>query len=228
MWNIAICDDEQTVQQELSALWQKHFTAECYQLHCFSSGLDLLQAAKTTSFDCIYLDIQMSQINGIEAAKKLRATGCTSPIIFLTNYDDYLETGYEVQAFRYRFKPVQEDTFLKDIAAWQAMQQQKELLLVSTADGAYQIALNELIYVEIVSRRVQVVTMEGTYISTESMQHWETILPDSYFLTPYNKILVNAHHVKFFDQNNVITTGGHQLPMSRRKYQQFKARMMHL
>lgn len=25
MWNIAICDDEQTVQQELSALWQKAF-----------------------------------------------------------------------------------------------------------------------------------------------------------------------------------------------------------
>lgn len=49
MWHIAICDDEQTVQQELAALWQKHFGTESYQLHCFSSGLELLQAAKTIS-----------------------------------------------------------------------------------------------------------------------------------------------------------------------------------
>lgn len=228
MWNIAVCDDEQAVQQELALLWQKHFAAEAYQLHCFSSGLDLLLAAKGTTFDCIYLDIQMPCFNGIETAQQLRTAGCTAPIIFLTNYDDYLETGYEVQAFRYRFKPIQEDTFLKDIAAWQAMQQQKELLLVPTADGIHQITLNQLIYVEIVGRKVQLVTTQDRFISTEPMQHWETILPDSYFLAPYNKILVNAHHVKFFDQNKLITTGGHQLPMSRRKYQQFKARMMQL
>lgn len=226
MWHIAICDDEQTVQQELAALWQKHFGTESYQLHCFSSGLELLQAAKTVTFDCIYLDIEMPQLNGIETAEKLRAAGCTAFVIFLTNYDDYLETGYEVQAFRYRFKPVQEDIFLKDVAAWQAIRQQKETLLIPTTDGAHQIALDELIYVEITGRKVHLVTTQGTFISMESMQHWESILPDSYFLTPYNKILVNAHHVKFFDQNKLLTTGGHQLPMSRRKYQQFKARMM--
>lgn len=228
MWHIAICDDEQIVQQELSALWQKHFRTEVYQLHCFSSGLELLQAVETTAFDCIYLDIEMPQLNGIETAERLRAIGCTASVIFLTNYDDYLETGYEVQAFRYRFKPVQEDIFLKDVAAWQAMQQQKETLLIPTASGAHQIALDELIYVEITGRKVQLVTTQGTFISTEPMQHWESILPNSYFLTPYNKILVNAHHVKFFDQSKLITTGGHQLPMSRRKYQQFKARMLGL
>lgn len=228
MRHIAICDDEQTVQQELVTLWQKHFGTESYQLHCFSSGLELLQAAKATAFDCIYLDIEMPQLNGIETAEKLRATGCTASVIFLTNYDDYLETGYEVQAFRYRFKPIQEDIFLKDVTAWQAMQQQKETVLIPTANGSHQIALDELIYVEITGRKVQLVTTQGTFNSTEPMQHWESILPNSYFLTPYNKILVNAHHVKFFDQNKLLTTGGHQLPMSRRKYQQFKAHIMHL
>lgn len=49
MQHIAICDDEQAVQRELAALWQKHFGTESYQLHCFSSGLELLQAAKTIS-----------------------------------------------------------------------------------------------------------------------------------------------------------------------------------
>ena len=47
MRHIAICDDEQTVQQELVTLWQKHFGTESYQLHCFSSGLELLQAPLT-------------------------------------------------------------------------------------------------------------------------------------------------------------------------------------
>lgn len=226
MWNIAICDDEQTAQQELTTLWRKHVAVARFTLYCFDSGTELLQAAKATAFDCIYLDIQMSQINGIETAKKLRNLGCTAPIIFLTNYDDYLETGYEVQAFRYRFKPLQEDIFLKDLAAWNMLQQQQETLLIPTAGGVHQIALKELIYVEIVGRKTQLVTAQRTIVSTEPMQHWEATLPAEQFLAPYNKILVNTRHVKFFDQSKVITTGGHQLPMSRRKYQQFKAAML--
>jgi len=226
MWDIAICDDEQSVQRELVALWEKHFAKEKYRLFCFSNGNDLLESAKNIIFDCIYLDIRMPQLDGIETAKKLRDLGSLAPIIFLTNYDDYLEIGYEVQAFRYRFKPIQEDLFLRDFAAWKNLLQSQKKILIKTANGSHIIPLNDIIYLEIVNRKVKIVSSSDTFFSTQPMQHWEATLPSNQFLFPYNKIMVNLNHVIFFDQTKVLTTGGYQLPMSRRKYAYFKTAML--
>jgi len=77
---------------------------------------------------------------------------------------------------------------------------------------------------EVTGRKVKVITTSGVYLAKESMHQWEQSL--SGFLEPYNKILVNPQHVKFFDTVKVITTGDYQLPMSRRKYQKFRADMM--
>lgn len=229
MWQIAICDDQPAARQQIAALWQKNFPATQYQLHTYTNGQELLQAAQITTFALIYLDICMPEPNGLAIAQQLRDQNCSAAVIFLTNYNDYLEAGYEVQAFRYRFKPLAEDLFLQDIAAWQKQYQpQKTTVQITTEAGTYQLALQDIIYVEIVGRKVQLVTTQGTLHSTEPMQHWEQILPAAQFLTPYNKILVNLAHVKFFDQTKLITTGDYQLPISRRKYQQFKEAMLKL
>lgn len=90
--------------------------------------------------------------------------------------------------------------FCRTLPAWQKQYQpQKTTVQITTEAGIYQLALQDIIYVEIVGRKVQLVTTQGTLHSTEPMQHWEQRLPASQFLTPYNKILVNLAHVKFFE-----------------------------
>ena len=117
MWNIAICDDEPLAQQQLAALWRQHIDAAQYRLFFYTNGTALLLASQTIQFDLIYLDIRMPEPDGIATARQLRANHCSTAIILLTNYDDYLEVGYEIQAFRYRFKPMEETLFLQDLAA---------------------------------------------------------------------------------------------------------------
>ena len=136
MWQIAICDDQPAARQQIAALWQKNFPATQYQLHTYTNGQELLQAAQTTTFALNYLDICMPEPDGLAIAQQLRDQNCSAAVIFLTNYNDYLEAGYEVQAFRYRFKPLAEDLFLQDIAAWQKQYQpQKTTVQVTTEAG---------------------------------------------------------------------------------------------
>ncbi|MGL6105003.1 response regulator [Romboutsia sp.] len=43
-----------------------------------------------STFDIIFLDIDMTGMNGIETAKKIREEDKTVKIVYVTNYTDYL------------------------------------------------------------------------------------------------------------------------------------------
>jgi DNA-binding NarL/FixJ family response regulator len=53
-----------------------------------TNGLDLLEAAARLDPDLIVLDITMPGLNGFEAARRLRAAGCRSRMVFLTVHED--------------------------------------------------------------------------------------------------------------------------------------------
>lgn len=226
MWKIAICDDEPYVQDDIRNCLRLCALEREYEVDCFGNGEALLAAFENNAYDLIYLNIELPEKSGIEIAKLLRKRQCNAAIIFLTNYDEYLETGYEVEAFRYRLKPINEELFQKDFNAWKLWYEEHKLhsVVITTAQGNYQVAVDDILYLEIVHRKVHITTKNTTYITLESMHYWEQLLTG--FTSPYNKILVNKKHVKFFDDTKVIVTGEYQLPVSRRKYQQFCADMM--
>ena len=68
MIQIAFCDDDQTVLDQLSALLEKYRAQRCVQIQCtaFHSPLDLLaEIEKGTRYDILFLDVIMPAENGI-------------------------------------------------------------------------------------------------------------------------------------------------------------------
>ncbi len=63
------------------------------------------QSIQSSAF---FLDIQMGEMNGIDVAKRLRASGYKGIIVFLTAFREYVFHGYEVRALNYLLKPVRE------------------------------------------------------------------------------------------------------------------------
>jgi DNA-binding NarL/FixJ family response regulator len=53
-----------------------------------ANGLELLEAAKRLDPDVIVLDISMPILDGFEAARRLKRTGCASKVVFLTVWED--------------------------------------------------------------------------------------------------------------------------------------------
>jgi CheY-like chemotaxis protein len=70
-------------------------------------GESLLEAAAKLNPDVIVTDISMPILNGIEAVKKLKESGCRSKIVFLTVHSDheFVRACFEAGATGYVLKP---------------------------------------------------------------------------------------------------------------------------
>ena len=67
----------------------------------------------TPDIHCVFLDINMPGINGIDIAQKIRKFNPFIPIIFVTSYRDYMEQVFEVQTFDYIVKPIEPQKLTK-------------------------------------------------------------------------------------------------------------------
>ncbi len=97
MINIAIIENEKEQIKITSDMIQKYFSVQglLYEIHSFSNGYDFLEG-DITSFDLIFMDIDMPGINGRETSLKIREKGIATPLIFVTNLPQYTISGYKV------------------------------------------------------------------------------------------------------------------------------------
>ncbi len=70
---------------------------------CVDNGESLVEAAKNLQLDVIITDISMPKLSGLEAAKRLRTSGCSSKLVFLTIHTDpdVVRTALETGALGY-------------------------------------------------------------------------------------------------------------------------------
>jgi DNA-binding LytR/AlgR family response regulator len=100
---IAVCDDDKND----IAILQEYIIRYDAGLGCdvFHSAVELVDAHRKEFYDLIFLDIEMKQMNGYEAAKLMTKHKEKPLIIFVTKSSKYTILGYEV-AFRYLIKPI--------------------------------------------------------------------------------------------------------------------------
>lgn len=101
---ILVCDDDAAFAEKLSRWLQDNTARELHPEVCISTDPSILGDSEISSFDIIFLDIDMGQSNGVEVARRLRRLQARALLIFVTNYVEYSPEGYEVGAFRFLLK----------------------------------------------------------------------------------------------------------------------------
>ena len=112
---ILIVDDEPAVREAL----QRSLAFEGYGTEVAVDGYDALTKTGTYAPDLIVLDIQMPRMDGLTAARRLRSTGTTTPILMLTARDTVGDrvTGLDAGADDYLVKPFELDELFARIRA---------------------------------------------------------------------------------------------------------------
>ncbi|MFF3552344.1 response regulator transcription factor [Streptomyces tsukubensis] len=112
---VLIVDDEPAVRDAL----KRSLAFEGYDTEVAVDGLDALGKAETYAPDLIVLDIQMPRMDGLTAARRIRAGGSTVPILMLTARDTVGDrvTGLDAGADDYLVKPFELDELFARIRA---------------------------------------------------------------------------------------------------------------
>lgn len=83
----------------------------------------------------IFLDIEMPEINGIEAAKRALEICPDVVIVFVTVYEDYAIKAFEISAWDYVLKPLHPDRLMKTTSRVFQQLQRREKVLLSSNNG---------------------------------------------------------------------------------------------
>ena len=109
---IAVCDDLEEERALLGHMLQSYAQRKglSLQLHLFVSGEELLHNIRQVcACQVLFLDVYMSGISGVEAARRLRAAGCETSIVFATTSTDHGVDSFEVRASDYLVKPFRQE-----------------------------------------------------------------------------------------------------------------------
>jgi two-component system response regulator MprA len=112
---ILIVDDEPAVLEAL----QRSLAFEGYATEVAVDGADALEKVAGYRPDLVVLDIQMPRMDGLTAARRMRATGSTTPILMLTARDTVGDrvTGLDAGADDYLVKPFELDELFARVRA---------------------------------------------------------------------------------------------------------------
>ena len=226
MLQIAVCEDEKAMGSYLKQLIDKRLAGRKeYQIEVFEAGWELLESDK--KFDIFFLDIDLKDMSGIDMARKLRETS-GAVIIFVTALKEYVFDAFDVQAFQYLLKPVNEEKFFRvlDGAVAECLAGKGGEPLVIRIRGTYRSIMREnIVYAENDARKVVLHLKEEQISYYAKMSELEKILGGQFFRC-HRGYLVILNEVKSYDTGSIQLKNGEAILMEKQKYSAFVSAYM--
>ena len=235
MIRIAICDDEANTSAYLSSLIRAQ-ACPCEIVEYASAG-DCL--ADTQEIDLLFLDIELTTdrpgLDGMALAGQIRerTTGTQPVIIFVTGYERYVFDAFDVGAFQYLLKPVNEEKFaqvfaraVEQIAANRENPQKGRVLTLQSANTSKTVPLDSIYYIESSNHKVELHLKNGEFVCYAKIGDLELELQDQFFRI-HKGYLVNLSYVAGYSKTEVTLTNGERLLLSKYKYQDFVKAYLH-
>jgi DNA-binding LytR/AlgR family response regulator len=214
--NLAICDDD-TEQLQAMADYVQTYPQPC-RLTTYDSALPLLADYRQGGrYDLIFMDIQMPELNGFEAAKILRGEfPDTNPrIVLFTITEEYSKFGYRIGIWDYIAKPASRERVFEVIDR-AASECATEFILLATVQGLHKFSFSDIYYVESNYRRVIVYTRTEPHESRLSFAEILLQFPKTMFCQVHRCYLVNLRHIKQQVGATLSLFNGVKIPVGRK------------
>jgi len=224
---IAVVDDEKAIREHICALIEEQKPGS--HIEAYATGGELLASGKR--FDIVFLDIQMDGMNGIEAARKLRERQEDTVLIFITGIKEYVFDAFDVGAFHYLLKPIEEKKFtevLENAVKEAEKKNQQELFVIKTRNRNIAVRKNQILFVESRMRKAKIHTIKEDYEIYGTMNDLEKQLGKNFYRC-HRGYLVNLAHVSEYTSDSIRLTDSTVIYLSREKHNEFvKTYMMYL
>lgn len=229
MIRTAICDDEPRTRAYLSSLIQAQpFPCGIAE---YASADEYLADQK--EIDLLFLDIELdpdgSGSGGMALARRIREreSAVQPVIIFVTGYEQYVFDAFDVGAFHYLMKPVDEGKFAtvfvraaEQVMAGRKTPQRARPLVLRFAGANKVVPLDSIYYIESSNHKSVLHMKDGEFACYMKIRDLELELQEHFFRI-HKGYLVNLSYVSGYSKTEVALTNGEKLLLSKYKYPDF-------
>lgn len=223
MYRIAVVEDQQHDAQLLMALLDRY--AREKQVRLTATWIDSAFTFLDTyhkQYDIVLFDISMPGLDGMSAARELRAQDSDIVIAFLTSLAQYAVEGYEVEAADFILKPVTYPLLeLKLPRLLKRCSRRDDTFILQAGGTSVHLHASDLLYVEIFDHKIRAQTLNGPLYAYGTLKELEEILPRGFFRIS-NQTIVNLQYVRVADNTSALV-GERKFSVSRSRRKDFMA-----
>ena len=230
MIQIAICDDEKKILDEVSGYIKNYAEKKSdldIEVFRFDSARTLISTLEDgKSFDVFVLDVYIGDEMGTTLARDIRKSGIESPIIFATTSLEHAPQSYETGTLRYLIKPINPRKFDEalDAALLQVKRTRDRYLKFKTENGVASVNANHIMYSEAHDHYQYLKKDDGEEIKVRmTVTELFTILSKyGGFVRIGSAYIVNLRHVKNVTPTNVCLYSNINIQIPRGKFTEIK------
>jgi two-component system response regulator LytT len=246
-----VVDDEAPALDELSYLLRSMPAISAVDVAASSS--DALRFLQERPYDIVFLDIRMPLLNGIELANVLGRFAAPPAIVFVTAYEEYAVSAFDVGACDYLLKPVSAARLRMALGRALGRPGADEggragegrrvderrpfvdddslgAISVETAGRARRIIPGQVCWVESVGDYVRLHMTEGdAHLLRMPISHLEEKWAAHGFIRIHRGYLVSVDKITEFSvwgSNHTVKVAGRSLPVSRRHARDVRDRVL--
>ena len=160
--------------------------------------------------DCVFLDIEMPELNGIDFAKSLLKKNSQSSIVFVSAYSQYAIEGFKVSAVDFLLKPYSLEDFeqtiikVKQQKNIQNLLHQNDSIFIKIDARQVKIQFSSILYIESMKDYLKIYSedKETPYIPLMTLKKMKTMLTQNFVQINRSQIL-NFDKVTSYSKNHV-------------------------
>ena len=225
MIKVAICDDEDSIIQEIERIIETsaHEYGIQIESEVFYDGKQLIRYMNRNEeqFDLFFLDIEMKGMNGIETAIHIREHDRKGLIVYVTSHESYALEAYQVHPFDFLVKPLREEKVRRCFEqAYTFLVPEDEYFEYGIRKNKYRKPIRNIMYFMSNKRMIEAHMQDGTVEEFYGkIDEIEEVLKQGKadFWRIHQSTLVNAQYIFRKTFHEVELTNGEKLGISKQR-----------
>lgn len=216
---IAVCDDDlrhaQTTMKSVKSLMTKHNILNLdLNFFQYTDAEQMLLEHDKSTFDVVFLDIDMPTIGGFDVADRMFAKNTDIFIIYTTSYDNFVRQSIKHRVYRFISKGDDEELEDSIIQLFSDLSSQRTYYSFSYKKKSFNIGVSSILYCEQIRNTMMIHTETDVYKQIISIKKILEELPKN-FIQCHKSYIVNAKKIMNTSEDKITLRNGVYIPMSK-------------
>lgn len=206
MLYIMVCDDDAFYREQMETclLHYQEERNEKFAIDVYQDGAEVCESKR--EYDLYFLDIEMKNKSGVEAAQNILKRYPMATIVFFTAHRSYMDDALRLRISGYVDKPFDEKRINRIMDKLMPVVRKKrdKVKLRNEVEDFVEVKLDNIVCIKTENKKVVAITIKGNMRYMGKYNDLVEIAENHEFVKVREKCMVNMQYIKNIKNGNVL------------------------